>query len=367
MRIRTSFFLRHSLLLTAFFCVSGVSAYAQCADPWVTQSVKAVKGSISGTGAAGDCNPANYGGGHWTTYADLLSKVQAHFRASAPAPAPAPAPVAAGQCTDPWVTQAVRAVKGSINGSATTGDCNPRNYGGGQWTSYADLQTKVNAYFHPPVAAPAPPPPVAARPVEAAAPAVVRMLVGANQCLGVEGGSYSQGARLIRWACTSAPDQQFRFMPDGTLRTYSGNGLCVDDKGGLGHPNDSIDTWACNGNRGQQWRLQNYTLVSPFGLCLAIRGGFFVGNADALLSACSGTQNQTVFNWGQDVSRPGAQAVLSGGGQLVQPGGFIALQPGTASGAGNIVASGAGNIVASGAGNIVASGAGNIVASGAGN
>jgi hypothetical protein len=127
------------------------SAYGQCADPWVSQAVKQVKGSINGAGATGDCNIRNYGGGHWTTYNDLVTKVQAYFHP------PAPSPVA-GMCTDPWVTQAVRAVKGSVNGSGTAGDCNIANYGGGHWTSYADLQNKVQAFFHPPAPAPIPAP-----------------------------------------------------------------------------------------------------------------------------------------------------------------------------------------------------------------
>ena len=328
-RIGAGDLLRTFYLVGALVCLGGISAQAQCKDAWVTQAVNEVKGSPI---VASDCTVTNYGGGHWTTYADLKAKVTAYFTS--------------GVCVDAWVTQAVRAVKGSVNGGGTARDCNVSNYGNGQWSSYPDLQNKVTAYFHPPVAAPPPPP----APRAPAGPIVARILLPNNLCLGVEGGSRAQAARLIRWSCTNVPDQQFGFMPDGTIRTFSGQGLCVDDKGGVGNPGDSIDTWACNGTKGQQWRLQNYNLKSGLnGFCLSVRGGIFIGNADAILSQCSGTQNQTWMNYGQDVSRPGVQAVLSGGGQPAQ---YIALQPGGASGSGNIVAAGGGNIVAAGGGNI---------------
>lgn len=52
----------------------------------------------------------------------------------------------AGNCKDPWVTQAVKEVlKRSPNGSGNTGECDIQRYGNGHWSSYNDLVSKVRA------------------------------------------------------------------------------------------------------------------------------------------------------------------------------------------------------------------------------
>ncbi len=51
---------------------------------------------------------------------------------------------AAGPCRDQWVGQAVQEVMGRpANGSGDTGECNPKNYGNANWSSYQDLLNKV--------------------------------------------------------------------------------------------------------------------------------------------------------------------------------------------------------------------------------
>jgi hypothetical protein len=56
----------------------------------------------------------------------------------------------AGQCRDPWVTQAVKDVTGHWpNGDYESGECRYTNYGGGQWSSYGDLVNKVRAVLGP--------------------------------------------------------------------------------------------------------------------------------------------------------------------------------------------------------------------------
>lgn len=58
------------------------------------------------------------------------------------------APAFAGQCRDPWVTQAVTAVQGrEPAGQGELGECNIKLYGGGQWSSYDDLMNKVRARY----------------------------------------------------------------------------------------------------------------------------------------------------------------------------------------------------------------------------
>ena len=52
----------------------------------------------------------------------------------------------AGQCRDPWVTQAITEVTGRApTGNADNGDCNYTQYNGGQWNSYAQLKGAVQA------------------------------------------------------------------------------------------------------------------------------------------------------------------------------------------------------------------------------
>ncbi len=112
----------------------------QCRDPWVTRAIEQVTGhQPSGTYEAGDCNIHNYGGGHWSSYADLVTKVRAHFGATR---------TAAGVCHDPWVTNAVRQVMGRAPaGSGNSGECNIYRYGAGHWSSYNDLVHKVMVAF----------------------------------------------------------------------------------------------------------------------------------------------------------------------------------------------------------------------------
>lgn len=358
--------IRATLFAAAFAALTSVSVFAQCRDAWVSQAVKEVRGNVNGSGDNGDCNYRNYGGGQWSSYPDLKTKVQMYFHV----------------CNDPWVTQAVTEAKGVVNGYAATGDCNTANYGGGHWSDLNDLRVKVKQHFGIPTGTPQPqqqqpqilpPPPQAVTPLQLSqrpsANIRARLTLPDGKCLGVEGGSGAAGARLIRWDCITVNDQFFTFYPDGTVHTA--NGMCIDDKGGMGHQMDQIVQWPCNGGKGQHWTLQNSAMRSAFsGFCLDIRGGVYVGNADAILYQCNGGSNQSFhlgFDQPANVAHPGpAFKLIPGtatGNGLITPNGSNIV----AAGGGNIVASGGGNIVAAGGGNIVAAGGGNIVASGGGN
>lgn len=54
-----------------------------CSDPWVSLAVSVVKttsagpGRAAGSGAAGECDPALYGGGRWSSYSELIQHVRA--------------------------------------------------------------------------------------------------------------------------------------------------------------------------------------------------------------------------------------------------------------------------------------------------
>ena len=64
----------------------------------------------------------------------------------------AAAPALAGQCRDPWITQAVHEVTGRWpNGDYESGECTYTQYGGGHWNSYAQLKGYVQARLSPPL------------------------------------------------------------------------------------------------------------------------------------------------------------------------------------------------------------------------
>jgi len=68
------------LLVLALACGFTAVASAQCRDPWVSQAVSQVMARAArGQGDTGECYIGNYGGGQWSSYGDLVNKVQAHF------------------------------------------------------------------------------------------------------------------------------------------------------------------------------------------------------------------------------------------------------------------------------------------------
>ena len=53
-------------------------------------------------------------------------------------------PAIAGQCRDPWITQAIHEVTGRWpQGDGEGGECTYTQYGGGHWGSYAELKGYV--------------------------------------------------------------------------------------------------------------------------------------------------------------------------------------------------------------------------------
>lgn len=55
-------------------------------------------------------------------------------------------PAFAQQCRDPWITQAIREVTGRApNGNGESGECRYTQYGGGRWSSYAQLKGYVQS------------------------------------------------------------------------------------------------------------------------------------------------------------------------------------------------------------------------------
>ena len=64
-----------------------------------------------------------------------------------------------GSCKDPWINQAYNQLyHRAPSGSVLTGECNITLYGGGHWTTFADLESKIIAVRGRPTAVQAPAP-----------------------------------------------------------------------------------------------------------------------------------------------------------------------------------------------------------------
>ena len=113
----------------ACFAVSG-SLHAQvkaCSNQQINQAFTAETMVPRGSGNTGDCNPNDYypGGPTWNL-ADLEVRV-VHARA----------------CADPWIGQVYWDL---YKRNPTSAECVTTLYGGGSWSSYADLKGKVQIY-----------------------------------------------------------------------------------------------------------------------------------------------------------------------------------------------------------------------------
>jgi hypothetical protein len=102
----------------------------RCRDPWVTDTVTTLLcRPPQGDGDSGECNYQLYGHGSWNGYDDLYAKVLRTYA-----------------CHDPWVSRAIVEATGRpANGLGDAGECNVRLYNGGQWASYAQLLSAVQA------------------------------------------------------------------------------------------------------------------------------------------------------------------------------------------------------------------------------
>jgi hypothetical protein len=121
--------LRAPAVAVACFAVSD-PIHAQvkaCSNAQLNQAFTAMTMVPRGSGVTGDCNPNYYypGGPTWTL-SDLEVRV-VHARA----------------CTDPWIGQIYWEL---YQRNPTSAECTTSNYGGGSWSGYADLKSKVQTY-----------------------------------------------------------------------------------------------------------------------------------------------------------------------------------------------------------------------------
>ncbi|HEY2516358.1 MAG TPA: ricin-type beta-trefoil lectin domain protein [Polyangiaceae bacterium] len=90
-----------------------------------------------------------------------------------------------------------------------------------------------------------------------------------GKCIDLPNGNQADHARLQIWDCDngSSQDQQWRSMPDHTLRKFSNGaaGKCVELLNGSANNGNIVQLYDCNGTTGQEW-LPNVTLGSWSGL-----------------------------------------------------------------------------------------------------
>ena len=250
---------------------------------------------------------------------------------------------------------------------------------GSKWTAADDLYAFLNAnkatYL----------PALAAVPSSLSVKSFLLVSGLGSKCLAVQNGSTAPGTQLVIWACNaSAPEQQFTFMGDSSIRPFGnryGTGLCLDildaaRDGKTMVSGDHPQIFACNGQQNQKFSFANGVIQTSNGWLFDLPGedvgSWFAGALNVQLYVRNGGDNQRFV---AGVALPAGKSVSP-----IAPNVLMKILPTSlaltslngsativAQGGGNIVAQGGGNIVAQGGGNIVAQGGGNIVAQGGGN
>lgn len=311
------------------------AAHAQCKDPWVTEALKTIhrergmSDTINGSGTTGECDTNRYGGGRWTSKADLTDHVRLSFA-----------------CDDPWVAQAVYDVNRKVTGSGKIGDCNTRTYG--SWSSYDSLKQLVSQSASKFPAGTCRDPWITQavtdyktshglrapsnRPTGSAENGECNMFLygGGNWA------NYDQLKQLVTARLDVLARQGQSVAADNTIHTRSGDvspsdQLIVDAKGNvLSRPSNAA--------------IQASKL-SP-------------AAKQELLS--TGTLTNTVAHGGiaAVIAAGGGNVIAAGGGNLASTNGGNTI----AAGGGNVIAAGGGNVIAAGGGNVIAAGGGNVIA-----
>jgi len=114
----------------------------------------------------------------------------------------------------------------------------------------------------------------------------------AGKCLDVAGGNPNDGTPIILWPCRkSAPDQQWRFASNRTIRGLAGK--CLDVAGGSSNDGTPVILWSCHGGPNQQWHLaEDQTIRGLAGKCLDVAGGSSNDGTRIILWPCHGGPNQ---------------------------------------------------------------------------
>lgn len=122
--LRSNVFRVMAVAATCFAASGPLHAQNTCSNQQINQAYVAMTMVPRGSGVAGECNPNFYypGGPTWNL-SDLEVRV-VHARA----------------CSDPWIGQIYWE---KYHRNPTSNECETTQYGGGSWSSYADLSNKI--------------------------------------------------------------------------------------------------------------------------------------------------------------------------------------------------------------------------------
>lgn len=262
-----------------------------CSDPWIGEIYAEASMGYSrpnGSGAWGDCNPQNYGGGHWSSYDDLKNKVYAYKH---PAPAPTPAPRQVAALGSPVVVN--NDGGWCINAAGDHLVMRPCTGGASQMVTI-DNRIRING-------------------------------------LCAQADSRNEGAEIHLRPCSGNDAlQNFSWWSGGRIGHNTGYVLAAAGHYfGFDRP---LCLWKDEGRTDQHWRKGNMVYYKP--------GELFPSSVQRVYApGRNGFAGVVASGGGNLISSDGAGVVASGGGNLL-----------SSDGAG-IVASGGGNLVASGGGN----------------
>ena len=82
---------------------------------------------------------------------------------------------------------------------------------------------------------------------------VYQLVNGNGQCLGVDGGSWSMGARIRAWSCNGNSDQYWFYDFSRLYFTNFGSGLVIGIRGASTANGASLVQWSENTNGDQRW------------------------------------------------------------------------------------------------------------------
>ncbi|GII56440.1 hypothetical protein Pth03_48290 [Planotetraspora thailandica] len=128
-------------------------------------------------------------------------------------------------------------------------------------------------------------------PAQVPAPGQEIVGLGSNRCIDVQNGQAVPGTPLQIWDCGGAPQQNWDFRADGTVRSL---GMCMQMAGGSTADGTPITLGTCNGSPAQRFTLNaSHDLVNVNAdKCVDVRDQSTANGVRLQLWTCGGTSNQ---------------------------------------------------------------------------
>jgi hypothetical protein len=135
-------------------------------------------------------------------------------------------------------------------------------------------------------------------PTDAGPPVIVQLAIRSSvpnvvRCVDVQGGRFTQGARLWLYDCNTTVSQLFSY--DLASRHLMISNLCVQADG-TGKQGAALVLGACSGDANRSWKVEfkqdHAQLIGASGLCLDVPGGRFDNGVPLQVWACNGMISQ---------------------------------------------------------------------------